>query len=177
MFAVITDMMKTLKNNLRTTEAQIVQKLKNNEARPKFTSSYKKKHVYNITVSTIILVAASLELGWLVYHGNVDVYMSVSVKCFIYIVYLLVNQKYFTILARSLCKNHKNHERKWLKLNKHLELCCLWLVWINRSHSYILLSQNGKTKTVAADINQWEETTQKLMDERDPWVSKTLKPK
>ena len=33
------------KNNLRTIEAQIVQKLKNNEARPKFTGSYKKKSV------------------------------------------------------------------------------------------------------------------------------------
>ena len=31
------------KNSLRTTEAQIVQKLKNNEARPKVTGSYKKK--------------------------------------------------------------------------------------------------------------------------------------
>ena len=31
------------KNNLRTIEAQIVQKLKNNEAQPKFTGSYKKK--------------------------------------------------------------------------------------------------------------------------------------
>ena len=30
------------KNSLRTIEAQIVQKLKNNEARPKFTGSYKK---------------------------------------------------------------------------------------------------------------------------------------
>ena len=28
------------KNNLRTIEAQIVQKLKNDEARPKFTGSY-----------------------------------------------------------------------------------------------------------------------------------------
>ena len=34
------------KNSLRTIEAQIVQKLKNNEARPKFTGSYKKKSVY-----------------------------------------------------------------------------------------------------------------------------------
>ena len=34
------------KNSLRTIEAQIVQKLKNNqEARPKFTGSYKKKRV------------------------------------------------------------------------------------------------------------------------------------
>ena len=32
------------KNILRTIEAQIVQKLKNNEARPKFTGSYKKKN-------------------------------------------------------------------------------------------------------------------------------------
>ena len=31
------------KNSSRTIEAQIVQKLKNNEARPKFTGSYKKK--------------------------------------------------------------------------------------------------------------------------------------
>ena len=30
------------KNNLRTIEAQIVQKLKHNEARPKFTGSYNK---------------------------------------------------------------------------------------------------------------------------------------
>ena len=30
------------KNNLKTIEAQIVQKLKNNEARPKFAGSYKK---------------------------------------------------------------------------------------------------------------------------------------
>ena len=44
MFAVITD--DENKNNLRTIEAQIVQKLKNNEARPKFTGSYKKKSVY-----------------------------------------------------------------------------------------------------------------------------------
>ena len=32
-------------NSLRTIEAQIVQKLKNNEARPKLTGSYKKKRV------------------------------------------------------------------------------------------------------------------------------------
>ena len=31
------------KNSLRTIEAQIVQKLKNNEVRSKFTGSYKKK--------------------------------------------------------------------------------------------------------------------------------------
>ena len=40
--------MSTLKNknSLRSIEAQIVQKLlKNNEARPKFTGSYKKKRV------------------------------------------------------------------------------------------------------------------------------------
>ena len=38
----IIDMMEK-KNNLRTTEAQIVQKPKNNEARPKFIGSYLKK--------------------------------------------------------------------------------------------------------------------------------------
>ena len=31
------------KNSLRTIDAQIVQKLKNSEARPKFTGFYKKK--------------------------------------------------------------------------------------------------------------------------------------
>ena len=35
--------LKQIKNKLRTIEAQIVQKLKNNEAQPKFTGSYKKK--------------------------------------------------------------------------------------------------------------------------------------
>ena len=33
------------KNSLRTIEAEISYKVKNNEARPKFTSSYKKKRV------------------------------------------------------------------------------------------------------------------------------------
>ena len=33
------------KNSLRTIEAQIAQKPKNNEARPKFTGSYLKKSV------------------------------------------------------------------------------------------------------------------------------------
>ena len=36
------------KNSLRTIEAQIVQKLKKNEARPKFTGSYKKKRVIQL---------------------------------------------------------------------------------------------------------------------------------
>ena len=36
------------KNSLRTIEAQIVQKLKNNEAWPKFTGSYKKKHIHKV---------------------------------------------------------------------------------------------------------------------------------
>ena len=36
------------KNSLRTIEAQIVQKFKNNEARPKFTGSYEKKRVKTV---------------------------------------------------------------------------------------------------------------------------------
>ena len=40
MFAVIIDKMET-----RTIEAQIVEKLKNNEAQPKFTGSYKKMRI------------------------------------------------------------------------------------------------------------------------------------
>ena len=43
------------KNSLRTTEAQILPKLKNNEARPKFTGSYKKKRV-------VIFVSATSPL-------------------------------------------------------------------------------------------------------------------
>ena len=38
----IIDMVETRTINLRTIEAQIVQKLKNNKARPTFTGSYKK---------------------------------------------------------------------------------------------------------------------------------------
>ena len=36
------------KNSLRTIEAQIAQKLKNDEAWPKFTGSYKKKRVFHL---------------------------------------------------------------------------------------------------------------------------------
>ena len=49
LFLTVFVLMSTFKNNnsLRTIEAQIVQKLKNNEARPKFSAgSYKKKRVY-----------------------------------------------------------------------------------------------------------------------------------
>ena len=43
LFLTVVVLMSTFKNknSLRTIEAQIVQKLKNNEARPKFTGSYK----------------------------------------------------------------------------------------------------------------------------------------
>ena len=42
------------KNSLRTIETQIVQKLESNEARPKFTGSYKKKkRVNDIEMSLI----------------------------------------------------------------------------------------------------------------------------
>ena len=44
------------KNNLRTIEAQIVQKLKNNEARPKFTGSYKERAcIWQMKFTKIIL--------------------------------------------------------------------------------------------------------------------------
>ena len=46
---VLTSTFKRIKNSLRTIEARIVQKLKNNEARPKFTGSYKKKRVHVMT--------------------------------------------------------------------------------------------------------------------------------
>ena len=41
------------KNSLRTIEAQIVQKLKNNEARPKFNGSYKKRACSLLPISTL----------------------------------------------------------------------------------------------------------------------------
>ena len=41
------------KNSLRTIEAQIVQKRKNNEARPKFTCSYKKKACSLLPISAL----------------------------------------------------------------------------------------------------------------------------
>ena len=34
------------KNSIRTIEAEISKKVKNNEGRPKFTGSYKKKRVF-----------------------------------------------------------------------------------------------------------------------------------
>ena len=42
------------KNSLRTIEAQIAQKVKNNEARPKFTGSYKKKACRLVPVNLYI---------------------------------------------------------------------------------------------------------------------------
>ena len=36
------------KNSLRTVEAQIAQKLKNNEPRPKFTGFYKRARIWSI---------------------------------------------------------------------------------------------------------------------------------
>ena len=43
------------KNSLRIVEAQIAQKLKNNEARPKFTGSYKKKSVYSVLFKSLVI--------------------------------------------------------------------------------------------------------------------------
>ena len=42
------------KNSLRTSEAQFVPKLKNNDVRPKFTGSYKKKSVYLMHIITLV---------------------------------------------------------------------------------------------------------------------------
>ena len=55
------------KNSLRTIDAQIEQKLKNNEARPKFTGSYKKKacaHFADIIIVGLVdaFYKASLRL-------------------------------------------------------------------------------------------------------------------
>ena len=49
------------KNNLKTIEAQIVQKLKNNEPRPKFTGSYKKKRVPQGTLLAPLLLLLFLD--------------------------------------------------------------------------------------------------------------------
>ena len=50
------------KNSLRTIEAEIVQKLKNNEARPKFTGSYK-KGVYAKPINQIETAVCSSTLS------------------------------------------------------------------------------------------------------------------
>ena len=44
---VLMSAFKNKSNSLRTIEAQIAQKLKNNEAQPKFTGFYEKKSVYD----------------------------------------------------------------------------------------------------------------------------------
>ena len=49
------------KNNLRIIEAQIVQKRKNNEARPKFTGSYKKAGIISKKLR-VLLVAKSQRI-------------------------------------------------------------------------------------------------------------------
>ena len=50
------------KNSLRTIEAQIVQKLKNNEARPKFTGSYKKKKACKSAKKYIVISQVQNEI-------------------------------------------------------------------------------------------------------------------
>ena len=59
--------MSTFKNmnSLRTIEAQIVQKLENNEARPKFTGSYKKKRVYQPEVCSKKFSIKTCPFIWL----------------------------------------------------------------------------------------------------------------
>ena len=51
------------KNNLRTIEAQIVQKFKNNEARPKFTGSYFKKACNRLTQESSLSQKFSHAVG------------------------------------------------------------------------------------------------------------------
>ena len=55
------------KNNLKTIEAQIVQKLKNNEARPKFAGSYKNRRVLQNLLSQVAQTR-STEKSVLVYY-------------------------------------------------------------------------------------------------------------
>ena len=50
------------KNSLRTIEAQIAQKLKNNEDRPKFTGSYKKNVWWSKTKSVSVVVSRSKSI-------------------------------------------------------------------------------------------------------------------
>ena len=75
--------MSTFKNkdSLITIEAQIVQKLKNNEARPKFTGSYKQKKRVNPTIAHILFSrqCQTQQLnGW-----NLVVHMKVYVVLFL----------------------------------------------------------------------------------------------
>ena len=54
----IIDMLET-RTIIRTIEAQIVQKLENNEARPKFTGSYKKSVYLKKIIITMCLMISS----------------------------------------------------------------------------------------------------------------------
>ena len=49
------------KNNLRTIETQIEQQLKNNEARPKVTGSYKENSVYCILPFGLAMIHAVIH--------------------------------------------------------------------------------------------------------------------
>ena len=64
----------------------------------------------------------------------------------------------------------------WLENTLNTRNRRFFMVLMRESHSYVLLSQNGKGKTVVAETKVlWEEITEMLMDERDPQVPKTLK--
>ena len=51
--------LKRIKNKLRTIEAQIVQKLKNDEPRPKFTGSYKKQEAVRTAYNRVRVANSS----------------------------------------------------------------------------------------------------------------------
>ena len=61
------------KNSLRTIEAQIVQKLKNNEARPKFTGSYKKKACNSISSAVCCCELHAFFLKELFYKNEAQI--------------------------------------------------------------------------------------------------------
>ena len=57
------------KNSLRTNEAQIVQKLKNNEARPKFAGSYKKSvYYFQIRLNSFTIITHCSSVTEIVFH-------------------------------------------------------------------------------------------------------------
>ena len=65
------------KNNLRTGEAQIVRKFKNNETRPKFTGSYKKKACIFKTVIKLLNFEPFTIVKWWTAFGGVLYWFSI----------------------------------------------------------------------------------------------------
>ena len=69
------------RNSLRTIEAQIVQKLKDNEARPKFTGSYKKRAYMPQPYSRLNILGTRKRTFPILCQNDVKPYMYATCNC------------------------------------------------------------------------------------------------